>query len=183
MNKIWKALLLSGLIAGSVPAFSADLKFALGLGAPYGILGGNLNVGVAEKAEVFAGLGMALAAVDNGSTTDIVTGSGPSYAVGGRYYLTGNVRLTAGYGIVGGIVTGTSSSVFGTSNLEMEEVAGAFAGIGFKLGGKNNSGIGIDLLYIDTSKMEDKANELELQGFNIEKQSDSNIKLAIGYRF
>jgi len=175
MIKIASKFLLIGLLSTTTTVFAEDIKFEMGLGVPYGMFGGNASVSLFDNTEVFAGLGVALGAVDTGYKKEIATGLG--YSAGGRFYVNDNIRLTAGYGVIGGVVTGTAS------NLNLEEVVDAFAGIGYKSGSKNQ-GFSFDVLYLSSSNIEDKAEELGAKGYKVSGKEDiSNIKIALGYRF
>ncbi|MCF6205204.1 MAG: hypothetical protein L3J59_16330 [Methylococcaceae bacterium] len=180
MIKIASKILLASILS-TTTLYAQDVKFEMGLGVPYGILGGNASIETSESTELFAGMGLALGAVDTGMKTEVATGLG--YSAGGRFYINESIRLTAGYGIVGGIVTGKRSG-FGTiSDVELETLPGAFAGIGYKSGSKSQ-GFSIDIMYLDSSKLEEKAKELGAKGYRLETNEDiSNIKLALGYRF
>ena len=75
---IRKSLTLASLLLVN-SALASDIKFDAGMGLNYGgIIGATANIEVAQKTEVFAGLG---------------TVGAMGYVVGGRYYLNDNIRF------------------------------------------------------------------------------------------
>jgi len=176
MNNLIKTSLLSGLLALTAPAFSNNVNFELGLGAPYGGIGGNANFDVGNNIELFAGLGFI-------SGSDIYddefhVASDLGYSAGARYYVTPNVRLMAGYGAVGGILNKQGES---SHDLDMEAVKGGFFGAGYI--SNKNKGFTADLVFIDNSEFSDEVSDIQNNGRYIEDKDDNEVKIAIGYRF
>ena len=162
-----KSLIMAGLLFAST-AFASDIKFSdikfeVGMGVNYGgVVGLTANMEVAPKTEAFAGLGF-FGAI--------------GYVIGGRYYINDNVRLVANYGTNGYVVR--QLVTFGITETETCE--------GINIGAEYvwKSGWSAGLMYIVTSDMDDKIEELKAQGYIIEKPflSDMKIKLTFGYRF
>ncbi len=139
-----------------------EVNFEIGAGVNYGggIIGGTVSREVTPNLELFAAVG---AFVDVG------------YTVGGRYYVDENIRLTLNYGT--------------NSYLEVTELDGTndyenFAGVNFGIGWINSKqgGFNIDLMYISTDNLDDRVDELEKQGYQVDEDS-GKVKLSLGYRF
>lgn len=169
-------LLIAAALTASTPALSNSFNIEAGLGIPYGILGANANYAVGDNIEVFGGLGIALGSTETNGDVKFHTGTG--YALGGRYYVTEHIRLVAAYGTIGGTIVRQNTS---SSDAVFETVAGAVAGLGYYT--SKERGFSIDVLYVDTTALDDKADELKNDGFFIEDADTRNIKLSFGYRF
>lgn len=176
MNTLIKTSLLSGLLALTAPAFSNNVNFELGIGAPYGGIGGNANFDVGNNVELFAGLGFISGSDIYNDEFHVASDLG--YSVGARYYASPNIRLMAGYGAVGGVLTKQYES---SDDLDMEAVKGGFVGAGYI--SNKHKGFTADLIFIDNGRFSDKVNDIRNNGEYVEDKDDNEVKVAIGYRF
>jgi len=164
MKKIVTAGILAlGLSFGAIaeddkPA--KDFYVSVGFGANYGLLGATVNKKIDDKVEVFAGVGYL---------------HNKGYVIGGRYHIKDNIRLIANYGTNSTLERSTSLS---SSEYESFE--------GFNLGADYlfNNGWSVGLMLRDTSKLDDKEDELKKLGYSkITDSESSKIVLSVGYDF
>jgi hypothetical protein len=176
MNKLISYLLLTGLISSTIPAFSNNMNFEVGVGIPYGVLGGNANFDIGNSVELFAGLGMAVDSADIGNETEYATDL--AYSLGARYYIASHIRLTAAYGTIGSILT--QSNEF-SEDIDLEAVKGRSIGIGYY--SSKDKGFVADIMYIDTKNFDQRTEELESKGLYLKDKKDGEVMLSLGYRF
>ena len=128
-------------------------SWGLGFGIPYGVLGGNIDVNVAENLNISAGLG-----------TTVLAGIG--YNVGLKYFFssfenTMRPRVLAFYGV------NTLSSI---GNQE-ESYTGLSIGGGIQWmwGSTKSNGLDVDIIFVATSSYDGD-------------EDYGKMKLSIGYR-
>ena len=144
-------------------------SFGLGLGIPYGVLGGNVDVNIAPNLNLSIGLG-----------TTILAGVG--YNVGIKYFFapidrTFRPKVSAYYGINSAVL----KEYYG---IDKEDEGEAYAG--FSIGGgaqwmwgeTKSQGLDLDIIYIATTGYD--ADELREEGFDVEELG--RAKISIGYR-
>ena len=175
MKKLITPLLLIALTGLSSPAFSNNLNFEVGYGLPTGHFGGNANFDIGNNIELFAGLGLAVGKANINDTDKYA--AEPAFALGARYYVTPHIRLMAGYGTIGGILTKENSAA---TNLDMETVKGRYIGAGYYV--SRNKGFVADIMYVDTSDFDDEIINIEKRAFVHDSDNDT-IKFSVGYRF
>jgi len=141
----------------------------VGFGIPYGIIGINTDINLAQNLNLSVGIG-----------TTIFAGMG--YNFGLKYYLlpvnhTFRPRISAYYGTNAIVLIETGGWA---SNEEGESYKGVTLGIGsqWMWGESKSNGMDIDIMYIASSGLD--IDELRRDGYNIE--DPGNIKLSIGYR-
>ncbi len=123
-------LIIFGFATIALGAESDNVTGGPGLGIPYGIIGGNLEVGFLDYFAVCAGLGL--------------SPEGLGWCIGGRIYLAGSdsrVRPRLGYyrGIVGAVEYAWN---------EYEDVKGNAAGLGMLIRINDRISIDGELIYI-----------------------------------
>ena len=175
MKKLITPLLLIAVTGLSSPAFSNNAKFELGYGLPTGHFGGNANFDVGNNVELFAGLGVAVGKANINNTDKYAMA--PAFALGARYYVAPHIRLMVGYGTIGGLLTKDNSSA---TNLDMETIKGRYLGAGYIA--SRNKGFTADIMYVDTSKFDEKITEIEERAF-VQDSDNDTIKFSVGYRF
>lgn len=153
---------------------AGSVDIGAGLGIPYGIFGGNVEIFVIDNLSLHASLG-----------TTFLAGAG--YGAGVQYYFgeedswSPNISLHYGtYGVIGDIDDKRTS----ISDLEDEKFEGLVIGAGVrKMWGKH--GLSIGGHYILDSDLEDKQNELEDVGYEFEDGGlgASKFKISLGYAF
>ena len=135
---------------------SAAQVYELGMGTNHGgILGGSISTNLSENTEIFAGLGLTAA-------------EGIGFVIGSKLWLNENLRLIANYGYNCTVKTVGATTTY-------KDYYGLNIGAGYSFGGKDSNGVAIDLMLIDTSNCKDA-----VVGST---ESNSAIKLALGYRF
>lgn len=144
-------------------------SLGVGLGMPYGILGINGEYVIYNNVALTAGVG---------TTMGIEAGIG--YNIGIKYYLkdigkTWRPRISAYYGTNGFIELDFSTE---------EVFNGLTLGIGqqWMWGDRKRHGLDLDILYIVTSGVYDRIDELENEGYEKIEES-GRVKLSIGYRY
>ncbi|CAC9959214.1 hypothetical protein [uncultured Gammaproteobacteria bacterium] len=153
MKKI-NALVLAGML--SMPIYAEKIPIETGIGVNYGgNIGANISKPINSEIELFAGAG--------------IIGSKVGYTAGGRYYINDSIRLIANYG----------------TNASVGEIDGTtvFKGLNFGVDHLSASGWTVGLMYSDTSKAEDRVEELEREGYTFIKPSSGKIKISLGYRW
>ena len=130
-------------------------SFGVGLGIPYGWLGGNIDVNVAPNLNVSAGIG-----------TTILAGIAINF--GFKYFIipverTFRPRVAAYYG------------VNGANFDDNENFSGVNLGVGFQLmwGKTKSNGLDFDIIFIATSSIYDEE-EVE--------ENTGNVGISLGYR-
>ncbi len=159
--KKWLSIVVLLAIVLSAGFASADgstepkhIRAGFGLGIPYGVIGGNLEVSPIDHLALTAGLG--------------ITPGGPGWSIGGRAYLFGKdktfrPRLSLLHGVVAVLETrGRGSSTY-------ETITGNAFGIGFEAGGFD-----FDLIFPSGYDMPAGA---------VEEGSDVKISFGYGYHF
>ncbi len=175
MKRLITPLMIIALTGLSSPAFSNNVKFELGYGLPNGHFGGNANFDVGNNVELFAGLGAAIGKANINNTDKYA--AAPAFSLGARYYVAPHIRLMAGYGTIGGLLTKDSSYA---TNLDMETLKGRYLGAGYFV--SRNKGLVADIMYVDTSKFDEKITEIEERAF-VQDSDNDTIKFSVGYRF
>ena len=175
MKKIITPLLLIAVTALSSPAFSNNVKFELGYGLPTGHFGGNANFDVGNNVELFAGLGAAIGKANINNADKYA--AAPAFSLGARYYVAPHIRLLVGYGTIGGMLTKDASWA---TNLDIETIKGRYLGVGYMT--SRNKGLVADIMYVDTSKFDEKITEIEERAF-VQDSDNDTIKFSVGYRF
>lgn len=133
---------------------------SIGIGANYGgLFGVTINNKINDKFEFFTGLGG-------------ITSLG--YVVGGRFYINDNMRLIANYG--------TNSTLQIIKENILKTKFEDFEGVNFGFDIVANNGFNMGLMFIDTSNLDNRVNELKKQGLNI-SSTTGKIKFSIGYNF
>jgi hypothetical protein len=155
---ILMGLVFTLIILGCVPALGLDdsnFSVGVGMGIPYGVLGGSLNCGIGDYVEVSAGVGLAMTTL--------------GYSVGAKVYLRPpeehlRFRLSGYYG--------TNCIVY---DLYGDSTAynGVTVGFGGKYSFNRRGAVALDVMYIVNSP------EFEAAGYTI----DGRIKIAAGYIF
>ncbi|MCK4579467.1 MAG: hypothetical protein KAU50_11815 [Candidatus Marinimicrobia bacterium] len=153
-----------------IPIKSAG-SLGVGIGIPYGVIGANAEYGVEKNLSLTAGVG----------TTGL---AGTGYNLGIKYYLkdignTWRPRISAYYGTNGMILV----TVFGGEDIE-EAHPGLTVGVGqqWMWGDAKGHGLDLDLMYIVTSGMYDRRDEIE-EEYNTTMEDLGRVKLSIGYRY
>ena len=148
-----KILTLIGILLISTSA-SAAQKYELGLGTNHGgVLGGSISTDLSENTEIFAGLGL-------------TAGESVGFVIGSKLWLNDNMRLIANYGYNCTVKTIGTTTTYKDYN-------GLNVGAGYSFGGKDSSGVSVDLMLTNQSDCRKAASQ----------KSKTAIKLALGYRF
>jgi len=148
-----KILTLIGILLISTSA-SAAQKYELGLGTNHGgVLGGSISTDLSENTEIFAGLGL-------------TAGESVGFVIGSKLWLNDNMRLIANYGYNCTVKTIGTTTTYKDYN-------GLNVGAGYSFGGKDSSGVSVDLMLTNQSDCRKAASQ----------KSKSEIKIALGYRF
>ena len=148
-----KILTLIGILLISTSA-SAAQKYEVGLGTNHGgVLGGSISTDLSENTEIFAGLGL-------------TAGDGIGFVIGSKLWLNDNMRLIANYGYNCTVKTIGTTTTYKDYN-------GLNVGAGYSFGGKDSSGVSVDLMLTNQSDCRKAASQ----------KSKTAIKLAFGYRF
>ncbi len=178
-SKVKKGLrhfvITGGLLLSSTALFAQGENFDMGfgIGIPYGIFGVNAEYYPINNLSLSAGLGSTLRA-------------GAGYDIGIQYYFAKkgdnwSPRLSAHYGTNG--ILQTTLSVFGTTFKEdYESFEGLSVGVGFK-NMMGNSGWTFDILYVVSSGLFDRIDELEAQGFETSSYGPERFWLGFGYTY
>lgn len=152
-----KAILTAGLsallLAGSVQA-EQGLKGGLGLGIPYGLLGGNLEYSMNDYTALSGGVGIAP--------------GGLAWSVGARLYTPAMGRFRPRLSAYHGVVAVLEKYSF-YSDTEYENLTGEAFGIGGEWEMSNGDFLAVDILGVS----------VDIPDNVIERGSD--IKLSIGY--
>lgn len=153
---------------------AGSVDIGAGLGIPYGVFGGNVEIFVIDNLSLHASLG-----------TTFIAGAG--YGAGVQYYFgeegswSPNISLHYGtYGVIGDIDDNRSS----ISDIEDEKFEGLVIGGGVrKMWGQH--GLSIGGHFILDSDLEDKKDELEDDGYEFEDGGfgASKFKISVGYAF
>ena len=152
-----KILTLIGILLISTSA-SAAQKYEVGLGTNHGgVLGGSISTDLSENTEIFAGLGL-------------TAGDGVGFVIGSKLWLNDNIRLIGNYGYNCTVKTTTIGS---TTTTSYKDYMGLNIGAGYSFGGKDSSGVSVDLMLTNQSDCRKAASQ----------KSKTAIKIALGYRF
>jgi hypothetical protein len=153
---------------------AGSVDIGVGLGIPYGVLGGNVEVFVIDNLSLHASLG-----------TTVIAGAG--YGAGVQYYFgkegswSPNISLHYGtYGVIGASDDDKSSK----NDIEDEQFEGLVIGGGVrKMWGQH--GLSIGGHYALDSDLEDRQDELEDEGYEFEDSGfgASKFKISVGYAF
>lgn len=176
ISKIKKIYLFSTIIicllSPNINIYAASFDFGVGAGLPYGVLGANIEYYPSNNLSISAGLGATAEA-------------GVAYDISLQYYLgteeNWNPRISVHYGTNASMKIIKICTIFNSynTNEEYDSFEGISVGAGIKkLWG--NHGLVLDILYIASSKFDDRVNELEAQG-NIVDEEGGDIKYGIGY--
>ena len=136
-------------------------SLGVGLGFPYGFLGGNIDINIAPNFNLSAGLGSTIFA-------------GMGYSFGCKYFLASVVRSfrprVSAYYCVNTIVN------YGSSLKDNESFTGLNLGLGFQLmwGRNKSNGFDFDIYYIATTSLEPEEVGVEAPG---------KVKVSLGYRY
>ena len=135
-------------------------SFGVGLGIPYGVLGGNIDINVAPNLNLSAGIG-----------TTVLAGIG--YSCGFKYFFmpierTFRPRVSAYYGV------NTMIEYIGGSK-DNESFSGVNLGVGAQwMWGKTKSkGLDFDIIYIATTGLDAEEKGVE---------EPDKVKISFGYR-
>jgi hypothetical protein len=148
-----KILTLISILLISISA-SAAQKYEVGLGTNHGgVLGGSISTDLSENTEIFAGMGL-------------TAGESVGFVIGSKLWLNDNMRLIANYGYNCTVKTIGTTTTYKDYN-------GLKVGAGYSFGGKDSSGVSVDLMLTNQSDCRKAASQ----------KSKTAIKLALGYRF
>lgn len=160
-------LLLFALLVGASFACAAEVgsknnerfRAGLGIGVPYGVLGGNLEVFPVNLISLFLGLG--------------ATPAGAGWSIGARLYPFGsqkqfNPRLSVLHGVVAYLET---KYWYGTSTYET--IDGNALGLGFDWIFSNKYSLDFDVVFLDYS----------LPAGAKEQGGKTKISIGYGYHF
>jgi len=145
----------------------SENTWGVGLGIPYGVLGGNIDINIAPNFNLSAGIG-----------TSIVAGLG--YNVGLKYFFSSvensfRPRISAYYGVNSAVL-----KKFPNKEDEGEAYTGASIGLGaqWMWGESKTSGLDFDIIYLASTGLD--IDKLKDEGFDVDEPS--KIKISIGYR-
>ena len=152
-----KILTLISILLISTSA-SAAQKYEVGLGTNHGgVLGGSISTDLSENTEIFAGLGL-------------TAGESVGFVIGSKLWLNDNIRLIGNYGYNCTVKTITIGS---TTTTSYKDYMGLNIGAGYSFGGKDSSGVSVDLMLTNQSDCRKAASQ----------KSKTAIKIALGYLF
>jgi len=177
MRKILSSTFVSMLLFASSSLHAQEagtVDIGLGLGIPYGLFGGNVEVFVIDNLSLHASLGHTIIA-------DVGYGAGVQYYFGDEGNWSPNISIHYGtYGVIG---NDFKTYTYRQDDFEDEQFEGLIIGGGVrKIWG--NHGLSISGHYILDSDLWDRQDELEEQDIVFDdygKVGDSRFKLSIGY--
>jgi hypothetical protein len=172
MNKIILIIVLLTTLACARGKILNDLNVGIGLEMPYGSFGTNINYMISRNNEVFVRYG-----------TTILAGS--AYNIGIRYYYVRRGRFALSYGTNGAIAI-SNKHISSNGNLETYNIVEeTHYGINIELGyGDKRKGWQVDLIYILTSTIYERIDEIEKNEMSASNNLDADkIKLSLGYKF
>ena len=147
----------------------SENSWGIGLGIPYGVLGGNIDINVAPNFNLSAGIG-----------TSIVAGLG--YNIGLKYFFSSikqsfRPRVSAYYGINSAVLKKYPG---GIKEDEGEAFTGVSLGVGaqWMWGESKTSGLDFDIIYLASTGLD--IDKLKDEGFDVDEPG--KIKISIGYR-
>ncbi len=181
MKKLITTLLLSTSMFVIAP-LSANPKVELTMTLPHNAVAATANFDVGNNVELFAGLGGTIYS-EKMANGDREYAADSTYSLGAKYYVGQHIRLTAGYGVIGNII---SKESYYSDDIDMNVVNGKYIGIGYF--STRNRGIVADLNLVDVNAIDDRSSELCNIDDNdcseyIAEENDNLITLSIGYRF
>jgi hypothetical protein len=148
-------------------------SFGFGVGLTYGTIGFNGEIFITDHIGLMAGYGTAIYA--------------PVWNVGTRLYLrssqcTWRPRITALWGI-NSLLLRDNEYDEPDSEYKVEKFEGLTLGFGqqWMWGESKRHGMDLDLMYIATSAIYDRVEELNAEGDNI--QNSGRVKINLGYKF
>jgi hypothetical protein len=181
MKKFIAVSLLTTSMAITAPLF-ANPKVELSVTLPQNSVAATANFDVGNNVELFAGLG-GIVYSEKMANGDREYAADSTYSLGAKYYVGQHIRLTAGYGVIGNII---SKESYSSDDIDMNVVNGKYLGIGYF--STRNRGIVADLNIVDVSAIDDRSSELCNIDDNdcseyIAEKNDNLITFSIGYRF
>ena len=148
-----KIITFIGILTLSSISVAAQ-NYEVGMGTNHGgILGGSISTELNENTEIFAGLGL-------------TSGDGVGFVIGSKLWLNDNMKLIANYGYNCTVKTIGTTTTYKDYN-------GLNVGAGYSFGGKDSSGVSVDLMLTNQSDCRKAASQ----------KSKTAIKRALGYRF
>ncbi len=176
MRKIFVPTLFSALLLGSNSAFAQEagtVDLGLGLGIPYGVIGGKMEYFVIDNLSLHASLGT--------NTVGVGYGAGAQYYFGDKNSWSPNISIH--YGSYGVITADDDAAILKSVFDGDEEFEGLAIGGGVrKMWGQ--SGLAIGGHYILDSGLEDRKDELEKKGVEFDDGGgfgSDKFKISVGY--
>ena len=148
----------------------SEVSAGLGLGIPYGFLGGNVAVNLGDKVDLSAGLG---------------AGLDTAYSFGVRFFPkeTSKLRVSVLYGTNAYLEESTCDGDYYEYSCELDYEGYQGLNIGIGAGPRaGERGWNFDALFILTTGLDDEVDRLEEQGYDVEADR-KGIQIAVGYQW